>query len=166
MCMKHYCAAVLWVWRTMLCHLAVIIVWRFYRSDKNLSPPVLIKMSLLKSYSVFGHSHIFLFNSHSSSQLHCIMSCCSRSESGFSLCCPLVLRMVSPDRDWNVQNILFNFIFIEFIVTMYKREHKSFFCGCLTGFAIFVLKMYAEAFRPSEALGVHFIHWNSKVFRS
>lgn len=34
---------------------------------------------------------------------------------------------------------------------MYKREHK-FFGGCLTGFAIFVLKMYAEAFCPSEAL--------------
>lgn len=50
-----------------------------------------------------------------------------------------------------MQYILFHFIFIEFIVTMYKREHK-FFGGCLTGFAIFVLKMYAEAFCPSEAL--------------
>lgn len=162
MCMKHYCAAVLWVWRTMLCHLAVIIVWRFYRSDKNLSllqfwsrclcwnlilcldienmlrlklviyvykiwfsalrsflcnvlaqllnkhldleqfytkSFIIIQLKKYKQWMSSGEK-LLLFNSHSSSQLHCIMSCCSRSESGFSLCCPLVLRMVSPDRDW------------------------------------------------------------------
>lgn len=145
MCMKHYCAAVLWVWRTMLSHLAVIVVWRFYRSDKNLSllqfwsrclcnhwgwnlilcldienmlrlklviyvykiwfsawrsflcnvlaqllnkhldleqfytkSFIIIQFKKYKQWMSSGEK-LLLFNSHSSSQLDCIMSCCSRS---------------------------------------------------------------------------------------